>query len=363
MSTRISAFQHTIAQHEAVLLSRPADISYFTNFSFLVSSEREALLLITKKSAHLLYTAFSPVVRQENIQYHAGCYPGQLATVGTELFEKEGITQLAYDEQTLVVSEYHALERASGVTLTPLDRAAVWKFRMIKDADEQARCSKACHMTTKAVSSAIKQLKVGMSELAFAQLLESELRARGVLPVAFPTIVAFGDHTALPHHQPTARALTPETPVLIDIGGTAGGYAADMTRTFWYGEQPSKQFLEISTAVHEAYSAALSLLQTAFSQASETPIIHAKDIDTAARSVITAAGYGAAFIHTTGHGLGLEIHEQPSLSAHAETLLQAGMTLTIEPGIYLPGKFGYRHENTVLLDTTGIIELTLDSTD
>jgi len=194
--------------------------------------------------------------------------------------------------------------------------------------------------------------------------------------LAFPTIVAFGKNGAMPHYQPQNIKLKPETPILIDFGVNFENYYSDMSRTIWFGKQPSAKFLKAEKAVKKAHQQVLAKLTTANldlknkktdlknseenTTKSTTKIeLTAKDLDQAARGEIAQRGFADQFIHTTGHGLGLEIHEPPSLSWQDHTPIKPNMVFTIEPGIYFPGEFGYRHEDTVLMTDQGVKILTV----
>jgi Xaa-Pro aminopeptidase len=359
MASRISRLQAALSSSEAVVLSNATDVSYFTGFVFLVPSEREAVLLVTNSSAHLLYASFSPISKQPEIEYHAGCFPQHLRDVAGAVCQAEGISELLLDEESLVLAEYKALQSIPDVSLVPLDRARIWNFRMVKEESEQAHLRAAGAHTNAAVTAVRSLLRPGMTELDVAALLEQELKQRRCVPLAFPTIVAFGEHTALPHHQPTEHQLKNEMPILIDVGGTIAGYAADMTRTFWFGDTPSEQFQTLEKEVTTAYRHALAVLHDSLSTSPAT--ILAKNLDYAARSHLTSVGFGSHFIHTTGHGLGLDIHEQPSLNSSNETTILPGMAVTIEPGIYLANELGYRYENTVIITANGFTEITLST--
>jgi Xaa-Pro dipeptidase len=191
---------------------------------------------------------------------------------------------------------------------------------------------------------------VGVTELQLAEECEVLFKKYGSNQLAFPPVIAFGSHTALPHHQPTNTALKKEMAVLLDIGGRVDGYCGDMTRTWWFGDVVPEEFTKLEKIVLEAYAAGLAAVHVGCGS---------DEIDQQARNVIDKAGYGKYFIHTTGHGVGLEIHEQPSVYFKKKVLLPEHAVFTIEPGIYLDGKFGYRYENTILIEATGAKELTL----
>lgn len=231
---------------------------------------------------------------------------------------------------------------------------------MVKVDTEIEALAHANHITHNAITFALSQLTAGMTEQDIQLLIEKNMREQGAFELAFPTIVAFGDHSALPHHQPSNRPLRGNDAVLIDCGAKWQHYCADVTRTVWFGNTPDPEFAKIENVVKNAYQKAvvsckLSVVSTVESQ--HAAPLQATSLDKTARDLITAAGYGQQFIHTTGHGVGLYIHEQPSLNLHNETVLKPGMVITIEPGIYLEGKFGYRFENSIALTENSAQEL------
>lgn len=343
---RITLLQSSIETHQLFLISRPADIQYFTGFVCLNSEEREAFLVISNMSATLLYPSFSPVHKMDRVQYHPGYWPSDLEQV-IQKYTGAGLTDVLIDKASLFVNEFEAVQQAK-LTICEQDREKIWRQRMAKDETEIAYLEKAGYITSKIMERAIRQLSPGITELEIAQFIEVEVRNQGADGTSFPSVVAFGAHSALPHHQPTATELNPETPVLIDMGAKFNGYCGDMTRTMWFGKKPSQKFLKIEKIIKKAYKAAINEVTVEISGA---------NVDKAARDIIAAAGYGPTFIHTTGHGVGLEIHEQPSLYFKKEVTLPIGAVITVEPGIYLEGEFGYRHENMVLVEKEGGKEL------
>jgi Xaa-Pro aminopeptidase len=358
VSQRLTQLQSHLEPYQAVLLSNPNDITYYSHFSYLVPEEREGLLLVTQEQAYLLYASFSPTPNTNRLVFLPGVSPHQLAQHLKTIITNHPITEVLVDKTRLYAEEYEALLQVDNLSFTNLDRSLIWKQRMIKDAQEISAITKAGSIAAQAITAAREKFAKGMTEQAFQQLLESEMTRLGSQKPAFPTIVAFGPHTALPHHQPTDTPLREETAVLIDFGATIDGYRSDMTVSFWFGSHPPEEYLDIQHLVHEADLASLSVLEKKLKSE-----LTAAAVDQAARSLITAASYGSRFIHTTGHGVGLDIHEQPSIHWHNQVLLEPNMVITIEPGIYLPNSYGYRHEHTVLLKESGYQELTLTNHD
>lgn len=352
---RLKQLQASLKSDQAYLLVNPHDIFYFSGFVTLVPEEREAFLLVSYKSVHLIYASFSPLPEDlGKIKTHPGTDPQRLVAHLQLIQKQNGWQTLCLDETKMSVSEYKALQKLSHCQLDALDLKLPWRIRAIKDETEITALKRASQIASQAFEELQPQIKTGMTELEVQDLLESLMRKLGAKGPAFPTIVAFGAHAALPHYQPGETVLKAETSILIDFGATFDHYRSDITRTWWHGNQPSAEFLKIEAIVKQAYDQVLHV-------ATEKPLSHlsAGDLDQAARTHIQAAGYGSQFIHTTGHGVGLDIHEPPSISSQNPTFLQPGMVITVEPGIYLEGKFGYRHENTVLVTAEGLKELTI----
>ena len=333
---RLQRLQTEVASSDVLLIADPDHIRYFTGFVTL-TSEREAFLLVSKKTALLCHGAFSPVSTQKKLSHHPSISPITLTAKIRELTEAENLKTLSLDKEAIFVSEYELLE-AIGLEIKTLNSNMLWQLRMVKDAEELKSIKKAISITENGLKQTIGKLAIGMTELEVEKLLEQTFRDLGSDELAFPTIVAFADHSALPHHQPTNRKLIENVAVLIDCGAKVNGYCSDLTRTFWFGDKPNQEFLKIKKIVKAAFAIAEGVLKK--------PDCTAQMLDDAARNCITLAGFGKEFIHTTGHGLGLSIHEPPSLNANNSQKILPGMAVTIEPGIYLTGKFGYRYEET-----------------
>lgn len=348
---RIHSLQKTLMPNQGMLISKAADVAYFTGFMTLVPEEREAFFLITPTSASMIYAAFSPIEKLTGITYQSQPSPKTLHNTVLTL-QQAGMQELLIDSRNLFVHEYQSLSAIPDLKLTPFERQQIWQLRQIKDSAELQTITAAGKLTKEAYDAVTKLFADGITERELSYEIEAFIKKNGG-ELAFPIIVAFGPHSSLPHHQPTHTKLTQETAVLIDLGAKVDHYCADMTRTVWYGKNPAPDFTTIELTVLQAYKNALTQTQQ------KSIVLTAADIDQVARTTISDAGYGEQFIHTTGHGLGLEIHEQPSLYKNNTTPLAVGMALTIEPGIYLENRFGYRHENTVLLTSSEMIEVTV----
>lgn len=345
---RAAALQSKIVIGTAILLSNPADVRYFTGFVFLNPEEREAFCLITAKSITLLYPSFSPVQKLAHIEYHQGYWASDLESVIKNKISKEEIKELAIDANSLYVAEYKPLENIEALSLSELDRDLIWQIRVKKEAEELADLKSANSITQDVMTTLLSVLKAGLTELDLALECELLFKKSGSLQLAFPPVIAFGENAALPHHQPTDKVLEKEMAVLIDIGAKIDGYCGDMTRTVWFGDTPDPEFKKIEQVVMSAYQAAVTATKAGQD---------ASAVDLAARNVVDKAGYDQQFIHTTGHGVGLEIHEQPSVYFKKKFILPENAVITIEPGVYLERKFGYRYENSVVVTKDGYQEL------
>jgi len=193
------------------------------------------------------------------------------------------------------------------------------------------------------------EIRVGDTELRIARRLEWLMAEQGAQDRAFPTIVASGSNTATAHHEPTDRQVARGDLLLIDFGARLDGYNSDCTRVFVVGDDPDEWQQRLFDVVDRAATAARACLVAG---------VEAAAVDEAARSVIAAAGWADAFGHGTGHGIGLEVHEAPSLSSHAEGMVLPGQVVTVEPGVYLPGRGGVRIEDVCAVGPDGIDVLT-----
>ena len=351
-----------LSPNQAILLAKPTDITYFSGFNqFLLPNEREAILLISQNQATLLHPHFTmPNIKLSTIEYQLGCHGRFLTEHLTKYCQKFQINQLLIEPSAVYVDEYFNIEKISELNISLFDRQKIVEMRMIKDELELNQIKKAVAITNKTLKATLVKLRIGMSERDVHELLKETASSFGGNGEAFPGIVAFGRHSALPHHQPSRKKLKGNMPVLIDFGVKYGGYCADMSRTIWFGDQPNPKFLQIERVVKTAYRKSLELVRQIgkrenLKQNTQAEIRNTKKnepitcarVDQLARQIITTAGFGRYFSHTTGHGLGLDIHEPPSLNSQNPTPLHSSLVITIEPGIYLPNHFGYRHENTI----------------
>lgn len=330
-------------KHPAYLVTSQADLFYLTG--------------VDLDGYWLLLTKGGPAVITSELlagQLAAGL-PGteiisarDFAAAATERCARARCPGLALDfaelahSQGAKLAEKIKLEDAGGL---------VARARMVKDEGEIELMRKSCRIAVSALAAARKMIKPGVTEKQIMFKIEEYFASKGARPAPkFRPIVAFGPDTANPHHVSSDRKFIKNDVILIDLGCEFGGYCSDLTRTFVLGKINSP-FKEILGLVRQAHARAVERAKSG---------VKASVVDEAARKTITDGGYGANFIHTTGHGVGIEVHEPPRLSPSDTTVLRPGMAVTVEPGIYLPGIYGARHEDLLLITKKGNEVLTDD---
>jgi Xaa-Pro aminopeptidase len=224
---------------------------------------------------------------------------------------------------------------------------------MVKDDDELKLIRAAVALGAKLFDRAVEVLKPGVKETEVAGEMEHAARRAGAEEMSFPTIVASGVRSALPHGRASEQAIAAGGFVVCDFGVILRGYCSDQTRTVWVGSAP-EEAKRAYDAVKEAQQAAVDAVR---------PGVTVGEVDESARKVLRKAGLGRYFTHSTGHGVGLEIHEAPRVASGQKEVLQPGMVITIEPGVYFPGKWGVRIEDMVAVTAGGRDQLTPTSKD
>lgn len=255
-----------------------------------------------------------------------------------------GAGHLGYEDEHLTVAAHRRLaesmsEAGRGATLVPAGRL-VETLRVTKDETEIDLVREACAIGDRALADLLPTLRAGRTEREIAHELEARMLALGAQDRSFATIVASGPHSAIPHHQPTDRPVSPGEFLKLDFGAQYGGYHADMTRTLVVGAEPAQWQRDLYQLVEAAQRRGREALAVGAELSA---------VDGAARSGIEAAGYGEQFPHGLGHGVGLAIHEDPFFAATATGRLRDRTAVTVEPGIYLPGRGGVRIEDTLVI--------------
>jgi Xaa-Pro aminopeptidase len=236
----------------------------------------------------------------------------------------------------------------AGAELVPTE-GVIEELRRVKDAGEIDRMAEAARIADEALAAVRPLLGQGVTEREVALGLDYEMRRLGAEGSSFETIVASGPNGAKPHARPTDRRIAPGELVVIDFGAIVDGYCSDMTRTLCVGEPSDDTALRMAAVVKESQREGVAAVKAG---------VRGRDVDGTCRAVIAEAGWGDAFIHGTGHGVGLEIHEAPRVASTSDDVLAAGHVVTVEPGVYLAEHGGVRIEDTVVVTDEGCIVLT-----
>ncbi len=343
---RLGRLRNTLIEQnvDAILISQPDNRRYLSGFT-----GSAGILLISSDRA-VLATDFR---YYEQVSHQAPDF--ELAKITTkpsdllpELLADVGLKRLGFESQHMTVDQLREWSQVTGdIEWVPL-KGTVEKLRAVKDEDELEAVRRSTALTDAAFAHFLDVIKPGMTEREAAWQIEAYMRTHGASRIAFAPIVAAGPSGAMPHARPGDHEIQPGEPIVIDIGCVVDGYCSDMTRTICLG-QPSEKYLEVWNIVREAQQAAEDGIHAGVSGAEAHAL---------AGDVIEAAGYGDYFGHGLGHGVGLVIHESPRASRLWDGTLEAGMILTIEPGIYLPGEFGVRIEDLAIIRADGVEILT-----
>jgi Xaa-Pro aminopeptidase len=253
---------------------------------------------------------------------------------------KNGVRESAFEASSLTYAQFEQirLEAGPGVQLKPAE-GLTEELRIVKDRGEIEAIRSAGKLTAEVFAELLPNIRPGLVEQDLAAEFEYRMRRKGAEGAAFETIVASGLRSAYPHARPSSKALQESELVICDLGAIVNGYAADMTRTVFLGE-PNRRVRNLYSAVLKAQKGAIQAVQDG---------IPSGEIDTAARRILAGKGFARYFTHSTGHGVGLEIHERPRLGKGETTCLRSGSVVTVEPGVYLKGYGGIRIEDTVLV--------------
>lgn len=330
--------------HDAILIGSSHNRRYISGFT-----GSSGYVLVTHDKAVLLTDFRYRVQAKEQAQgldiIEHGTSP--LDEV-RELLRNWGMKKLAFEQEHVTFAEHARWSAAlQDVALVPA-AGLVEKLRMIKDEAEIAVMQEAADLADRTFSYITGLIRTGMRERDVALEMEVFMRTGGATSSSFDTIVASGERSALPHGVASDRVIGTNEFIKLDFGAYYNGYCSDLTRTVVIG-QPTDKHREIYDIVLEAQLHALANIR---------PGMSGLEADALARDVITKHGYGDMFGHGTGHGLGMEIHEAPRLSRLSDTILTPGMTVTVEPGIYLPGFGGVRIEDDIVITESGIKILT-----
>lgn len=338
--SRIKKLQNILQEKQlpAFLISNPTNIYYLTGFSGLAPNSREAFAVATKRNLHLFTSQMYGQGLNVPSHIHLHIIKSWDDVFGfLKRYHNKG--RVAFETSDLRHSEFKKLNAQSPRLMST--KNIVENLRIIKSKEEIKHIRKAAQITDKAFETVIKQIKPGLTEKKVARMLISAMEDFGATDIAFDPIVAFGKNSAKPHHKTGNTKLT-KGPLLIDMGAKYKGYCADMTRTIYVGK-PSKDFLITYNKVKDV------LINTLERVKPETKIQEL--------SIIANKQFGKEkehFLHSLGHGVGLDIHERPFANSKTKAILKPGMILTIEPGLYYSNWGGIRLEELILLTSKGI---------
>ncbi|EGQ3921258.1 aminopeptidase P family protein [Staphylococcus pseudintermedius] len=328
-------------QADAMWVSNPINIFYLTGYKS-EPHERLFALLVRADGQQIL---FCPQLEVEEVKTSpfAGDIIGYLDTENPFDKHRETYGTLLIEENHLTVQRYHALKNAFSVHTFEAADPIIRALRNVKTADEIDTLRQAAKLADKCMEIGVAFLKEGVTEREVVNHIENEIKKYGVNEMSFDTMVLFGDHAAAPHGTPGDRQLKNNEYVLFDLGVIYNHYCSDITRTVAFGQPDDK--------AQAIYDIVLKAEQTAIQHIK--PGVTISELDDIARGIITEAGYGEYFPHRLGHGLGLEAHEYQDISSTNQNSLEAGMVLTIEPGIYVPNVAGVRIEDDILVTEDG----------
>jgi len=325
---------------DSLLVTSSANISYLSGFP-----SRDSYLLISKKE--LIYITdfrYTAEAKSRLKGYNVLESNGSAFKLIADTCNRLGLRRIGFEERNLSFAEYKKIKGyLHKVNYLVPTHSLVEELREIKSAQELKKIKQAANIAVLALQFAEGLVLAGKKEIEIAGELERFIRYQGASRASFEIIVASGPNSSYPHHLTCARKLQKDEPVLIDIGADCDGYKSDLTRVFFLGKIKGL-YAKIYDIVRRAQAKAIAKIK---------PGVLAATVDAAARQFIAQEGYGAFFGHSLGHGLGLAVHEGPCIAAKENSQLREGMVFTVEPAIYLPGKFGIRLEDMVVVTKKG----------
>jgi Xaa-Pro aminopeptidase len=356
VAPRIGRLRATLgpAGIDALLITKLANVRYLTGFT-----GSAGILLVTADRA--LFVTDGRYSQRSHEELDAAGVHGVDISIGITASEQRAFLtaavpvgqRLGLEDYTVTWAQQREYAASfEGVELVPAG-TLVETLRRVKDAGEVDRIRRACAIADDAFQALLPRLGAGLTEQQFALELEFAMRERGASGNSFDPIIASGPNGSKPHHVPSDRVIGHNELVVCDFGCIVDGYCSDMTRTVSVGD-PGPDARRVYDVVLESQAAGRAVVAAD---------VRCSEVDRASRDVITAAGWADAFSHSTGHGVGLEIHEAPRVAATADDTLLVGDVVTVEPGVYLPGIGGVRIEDTVVVSAGGADPLTLTPKD
>jgi Xaa-Pro aminopeptidase len=346
LKARLESFREKLTEKEldAALVSKPENYAYLSGFTgssaFLLITQRDAILITDFRYIEQA-TAQAPLF--EVVQYQ-----DTIISTLDSLINSKGIFALGFEGAFLTYEKYIQFKEKLNIKEFVSMGNLIENLRIIKDFDEINLIKEAVRISDKAFSHVLQYIKPGITEIEIAAEIEYFMKKQGASGSSFETIVASGKRSAMPHASASEKKLEQGDAVILDFGALYRGYRSDITRTVFIGS-PDKELLKIYNVVLEAQSRSLEGAHKGLT---------GKEVDQIGREFIKRAGYGNSFGHGLGHGVGLEIHEEPRLSPMGNIRLENGMTVTIEPGIYISGLGGVRIEDLIVISDDKPIILT-----
>ncbi|WP_409972355.1 M24 family metallopeptidase [Bacillus sp. Bva_UNVM-123] len=337
---KLQKLRSSFSKHgiDGILITSEFNRRYMTNFT-----GSAGVVLISEESAQFI-TDFRYIEQATEeckgyeIVKHSGSIPEKVA----EQLKNLGIKKLGFEQDHLTFSSYKAYEKEIDAELVPVSQV-IEKLRLIKTDAEIKILKEAAKIADAAFTHIVEFVRPGLTELEVSNELEFFMRKAGAASSSFDIIVASGYRSALPHGRASEKVIEKGDMVTLDYGAYYNGYISDITRTFAVGN-PDEKLKEIYEIVLQAQLRGVSGIKQGLS---------GKEADALTRDYITEKGYGEYYGHSTGHGIGLEVHEGPSLSSKSEIILESGMVVTCEPGIYIPGLGGVRIEDDLIITKDG----------
>jgi len=347
MFQRISELREYIDDNSAFLVTSDVNRFYLTLFRSSAGA-----VFVTKKSAYLLvdFRYYEAAKKIENADLSVICFSNRFDAIN-EIIDREDIKSVALEKSTVTLEEYAVYKEKLNTEINT-DFALsdiLLDMRCVKSDDEINCIKKAQRIAEKSYIELLNYIKVGVSEHRIAVELEYLMRKYGAERPAFDTIAVSGKNSSLPHGVPGDKLLEHGDFLTLDFGAVYNGYHSDMTRTVAIA-YATDQMKDVYNTVYDAHIKAASIIRSDVSCA---------DVDIAARDYIENCGYGEFFGHSTGHGVGLDIHEKPIVYKTNNVILKSGMVITVEPGIYIPDKFGVRIEDMYLVTENGSVDLAI----
>ncbi len=330
---------------EAIVITSSENLYYFSGFT-----GGEGLLVFTPEKKYIIVDGRYTIQAKEQTE---GFEVIQYSVLPYKIIADMGFDKIGFEDKTISYNSFKMMSRAMPAVTTIGVSDELNEYRKVKRAEECNNIRRAEHIGDMAFEHILPFIKPGISEREIALELEYFMKKQGASALSFDTIVAVGERSALPHANLTDKKVENGKVVLMDYGCVYNGYCSDMTRTVAVGYADDKT-KNIYDTVLKAQLAAIDAIKAGVAN---------KDVDKTARDIITEAGYGETFTHSLGHGVGLEVHEQPNLSPRSVEILKSGNIVTVEPGIYVEGFCGVRIEDLVLVTEDGCENFTHSSKD